>query len=96
LIELLNESIEDSFSNTIKQMVSKLEQSETMDKDYKKLDSLLVDIENLEKKEFAELKENIDKILNTVLLIKSDIDAEIIRIQGGVKLDINLEGFFNV
>jgi hypothetical protein len=77
-------------------MVSKLEQSETMDKDYKKLDSLLVDIENLEKKEFAELKENIDKILNTVLLIKSDIDAEIIRIQGGVKLDINLEGFFNV
>lgn len=35
----------------------------------------------------------LDDILKTVLAMKSDMDVEVVKITGGVKLDMNLEGF---
>ncbi|KAJ3037443.1 hypothetical protein HDV00_001682 [Rhizophlyctis rosea] len=78
-------------SNVSKSMTTKSEQDEEMRESERLFKQLRTDINILEKKDFAVLKGELERIVGEVERLKGTLREEVGRVHGGVRLDINLE-----
>ncbi|KAJ3050329.1 hypothetical protein HK097_008711, partial [Rhizophlyctis rosea] len=78
-------------SNVSKSMVTKQTQRTEIQSSELLFAQLRSDINILEKKDFAVLKGELERIIQDVERLKGSLREEVGRVHGGVRLDINLE-----
>ena len=78
-------------SNVSKSMVAKQTQRSEIQSSELLFAQLRSDINILEKKDFAVLKGELERIIQEVERLKGSLREEVGRVHGGVRLDINLE-----
>ncbi|KAJ3299329.1 hypothetical protein HK104_009354 [Borealophlyctis nickersoniae] len=77
--------------NVSKSMVTKSEQDAELADSERHFAELRSEINILEKKDFAVLKGQLERIVGDVELLKGSLREEVGRVHGGARLDINLE-----
>lgn len=90
LVELIQEALQETIAAATLTNVAKEEQLRTSSEMNQDLDRLRQELELLEKQDFSALKAQIERITEQVTQVKSNVRDEIVRIKGGVLLDINL------
>ncbi|KAH9253460.1 hypothetical protein BASA83_010232 [Batrachochytrium salamandrivorans] len=91
LLSLVEEAVNESLLTATKSMVSKQDQKESMGESEKDFQRLRSEISLLEKKDFAVLKGELERLIAETQHIKGFIQDDINRVHGGVRLDVNLE-----
>ncbi|KAI8822066.1 uncharacterized protein EV422DRAFT_415862 [Fimicolochytrium jonesii] len=91
ILQLVNEAVSESMENIGRSMVTKTEQAEEVSDAERDFAQLRADIQMLEKRDFAVLRGELERILAEVERMKQGMRDEVSRVHGGVRLDINLE-----
>ncbi|KAI9017084.1 hypothetical protein BC832DRAFT_588362 [Gaertneriomyces semiglobifer] len=91
VLGLVTEAVSESMENVLKAMVTKREQTEELQDAESDFAQLRSEINTLEKRDFAVLRGELERIGEDVRRMKDGIREEISRVHGGVRLDINLE-----
>ena len=91
LVNLVEEAIKESMHSASQTMVQKVDQEQFASEMNKDLNHLRDEIQLLERKDFAVLRGELDRIVEHVARIKANMRDDINRIHGGVRLDTNLE-----
>lgn len=91
LISLISEVVEESMQTATKALVTKKQKLEMFEDSIAELQKIKMDIVNLERRDFASLKENLDVIRHEVEGAKTTLVNDVSKIHAGVRLDMNLE-----
>ncbi|KAJ3007516.1 hypothetical protein HKX48_009069, partial [Thoreauomyces humboldtii] len=91
VLQLVTEAVSESMENVVRSMVTKAEQSSEIEDASQDFSQLRSDIQTLEKRDFAVLRGELERILQEVERMKLSMREEVSRVHGGVRLDINLE-----
>ncbi|KAJ3181802.1 hypothetical protein HDU87_000820 [Geranomyces variabilis] len=91
VLQLVTEAVSESMENVVRSMVTKSEQAEEIADAEHDFAQLRSDIQMLEKRDFAVLRGELERILAEVERMKLSMREEVSRVHGGVRLDINLE-----
>ncbi|OAJ36402.1 hypothetical protein, variant 1 [Batrachochytrium dendrobatidis JEL423] len=91
LLALVEEAVNESLLTAVKSMVTKDEQREAATESEQDFQRLRSEIHVLEKKDFAILKTELERLIAETSRIKGSIQDEVNRVHGGVRLDVNLE-----
>lgn len=82
---------QNSMANVARAMVTKSEQTAELKDAEEDFAQLRSEIQMLEKRDFAVLRGELERIVQEVDRLKSGMREEVSRVHGGVRLDINLE-----
>ncbi|TPX57385.1 hypothetical protein PhCBS80983_g03864 [Powellomyces hirtus] len=91
VLQLVTEAVSESMENVVRSMVTKAEQSSEIADAEQDFAQLRCDIQMLEKRDFAVLRGELERIMQEVERMKLSMREEVSRVHGGVRLDINLE-----
>ncbi|KND01928.1 uncharacterized protein SPPG_02435 [Spizellomyces punctatus DAOM BR117] len=91
VLALVTEAVSESMENVARSMVTKSEQTAELTDAESDFTQLRSEIHTLEKRDFAILRAELERILQEVDRMKSSMREEVSRVHGGVRLDINLE-----
>ena len=91
LISTISDAVEESVQNATEMLASKQEQRKAANEAQMELYHIKKEVANLEQKDFAMLKTQIEEIKENVDKTKANTREEVSRVHSGVRLDINLE-----
>ncbi|KAI8929489.1 hypothetical protein BC831DRAFT_509207 [Entophlyctis helioformis] len=91
LLSLVEEAISESLQTATKSLVSKEHQNDFLKESEGDFRRLRSEINLLEKKDFAVLKGELERIIAEVQRIKEAMQSDIGRVHGSVRLDVNLD-----
>ena len=91
LISTISDAVEESMQTATELLTTKKDQRKASNEAQMELYHIRKEVANLEQKDFAQLKKQIDDIKENVDKTKSNTSSEVARVHAGVRLDINLE-----
>jgi hypothetical protein len=91
LIATISDAVEESVQNATEMLATKQEQRKALNEAQMELSHIRKEVANLEQKDFAMLKTQIEEIKGNVDKTKASTREEVSRVHSGVRLDINLE-----
>lgn len=91
LIALVSEVVNESMASATKSLVSEFEKKRFLDACLNELKLIKTDVSNLELRDFANLKKNLESIKLDVESSKTNMVSDLARIRAGARLDMNLE-----
>jgi tetrahydromethanopterin S-methyltransferase subunit B len=96
LVSTICDAVEESVQNATETLATKSEQRKHLNEAQMELLHIRKEVANLEQKDFAMLKTQIEEIKGNIEKTKANTREEVSRVHSGVRLDINLEVFFEI